>query len=144
MTIKREAALHEAGHAVAAYRSRFHNIVGTINLEEYGAGNINVSLSRKKLEAGGKPTDLSAQKDKEVAADLVVVLCSGLVAERMAEKSETGLNANPECAEPDYELASQHLSRVGLSKKFDLYEQAAGRLLEMEWNLVTALADHLF
>jgi hypothetical protein len=144
MTIKREAAFHEAGHAVAAYRSRFHNIVGTINLEEYGAGEIYVSLSKKKLVAGGKPTDQSAQKDKEVAADLAVVLCSGLVAERMAEKSETGLKANPKCAELDHELASQQLSGAGLSKKFDLHEAAAVRLLEMEWNLVTALADHLF
>lgn len=144
MTIKREAAFHEAGHAVAAYRSRFHNIVGPINLAEYGAGEILVSLSEAKLAASGKPTDPSVQSDKEVAVDLAIVLCSGLVAERMAEKRNTGLKANPKCAEPDHIIAVQQLSGAGLSKKFDLHEQAAGKLLESEWDLISALADYLF
>ena len=143
MAIKREAAFHEAGHAVAAHRSRFHNVVGPIDLAEYGAGVIYVSLSKQKLAASGKPIDPSVQKDREVASDLAVVLCAGLVAERIAEQREDGLKSNPTCAEPDHELLRQQLSMSGLSKKFDLHEQAAQKLLESEWQLVTALAELL-
>jgi len=143
MTIKREAAFHEAGHAVAAYRSRFHSIVGTIKLAEYGAGQADVSLSKKKLVASGKPANQAAQMDKEVAADLAVVYCAGLVAERIAERMELGLKANPKCAEPDHVSALQQLSAAGLSQKLDLHERAAERLLEKDWNLVAALAENL-
>ena len=81
MTIKREAAFHEAGHAVTAHRSRFHALVGPINLRQYGAGGIFVSLSKSKLQTAGKPTDASSQKDKEVAIDLAIILSAGLVAQ---------------------------------------------------------------
>jgi hypothetical protein len=143
MTITREAAFHEAGHAVAAYRSRFHDVIGPINLADYGQGEIYVSLSKKKLATSGKSIDESAQSDKEVAIDLAVILCSGLAAERLAEKNDAELMSNPACAERDHLLAAEQLSGAGLSEKFDLHEQAATRLLENEWSLVTALAEHL-
>lgn len=143
MTIKREAAFHEAGHAIAAYRSSYHNVVGPINLAEYGSGEIYVSLSRKKLQAMGKAPDASSAKDKEVAIDLAVVLAAGLVAERLAEVREQGIIANPGCALPDHELMRQQLAEAGLSKKFDKHESTAAQLLEAEWALVRSLADYL-
>lgn len=144
MTIKREAAFHEAGHAVAAHRSRFHNVVGQINLATYGAGEIYVSLSKQKLIAEGKPATPSAQLDKEVAKDLAVVLVAGLVAERLAQESDGDLKANPMCAEPDYHLMQQNLDAAGLSKKFNLHEEAAKIVLNSNWPLVDALAAYLF
>lgn len=144
MTIKREAAFHEAGHAVAAYRSRFHNVVGEINLSAYGAGEIYVSLSKRKLTAEGKPADPSVQRDKEVAKDLAVVLAAGLVAERLAQERDGDLKANPMCAEPDYILMLEHLNAAGLSKKFNVHEEAAKAVLTGDWSLVNALATYLF
>ena len=144
MTIKLEAAFHEAGHAVVAYRSRFHNIVGPINLAEYGSGEIYVSLSRVKLQAQGKASEASAEKDKEVAVDLAVVLSAGLVAERLAEVRGQGTTANPECSAPDHEMLQQQLVGAGLSKKFDRHEGTAKQLLESEWPLVAALSAYLF
>ena len=142
MTIKREAAFHEAGHAVVAHRSKFHNIVGPINLEAYGSGETYISLSKRKLLANGKDAEPSAAKDKEVAADLAVILAAGLVAERLAESHEPGITANPECALPDHELMQQQLSGAGLSKKFDQHEGAAKQVLETEWKLVSSLAAY--
>lgn len=143
MTVKPEAAFHEAGHAVVAHRSSFHNIVGPINLAEYGSGEMYVSLSRAKLQAQGKAPNALAAKDKEVAVDLAVILAAGLVAERLAEVREQGIIANPECAAPDHKMLQQQLAESGLSKKFDRHEDAARQLLETEWPLVAALAAHL-
>lgn len=143
MTIQREAAFHEAGHAISAHRSKFHAIVGPINLQQYGAGEIFVSLSKRKLQAAGKPVAAASQKDKEVVKDLAVVLCAGLVSERLAEE-KIGLKANPNCAIPDHDLMKQQLVNAGLSARFDHYETSARQLLETKWALVTSLADLLY
>lgn len=121
MRIKREAAFHEAGHAVAAHRSSFHNIVGPIDLGAYGSGEIYVSLSKAKLQAKGKTVDASSSRDKEVAIDLAVILAAGLIAERLAEENGLGVTANPECATPDHELLRQQLAYAGLSKTHYVY-----------------------
>lgn len=143
MTIKREAAFHEAGHAIAAHRSKFHALVGPIDLKQYGAGEVFVSLSKKKLQAAGKPVTATSQKDKEVATDLAVVLCAGLVSEHIAE-DKAGLKANPNCAIPDYDLMKQHLVNAGLSARFDRHETSARQLLEAEWALLSCVADFLY
>lgn len=144
MTIKREAAFHEAGHALAAHRSKFHNIIGSINLEDYGSGEIYVSLSKEKLQTQGKAPNISAERDKEVAADLAVVLAAGLVAEQVAEVREHGLTANIKCAVPDHKLLQLQLANAGLSKKFDIHQNTARQLLEAEWSLVVDLSNYLF
>lgn len=143
MTVKREAAFHEAGHAVAAHHSKFHNIVGPINLEDYGSGEIYISLSKSKLAGHGKAADASSARDKEVVADLAVVLAAGLVAERLAEKREPGIVAIPRCALPDHELLLQQLAGAGLPEIIGPYEDQARQLLESEWGLVHKLAEHL-
>lgn len=143
MSIKREAAYHEAGHAVAAYRSKFHNVIGTINLADYGAGEIFIFLSKSKLATYGKSNDQKLQYDKEVAVDLAVVLCAGLVAERIAERLGDGITANTACAEPDHSLQKAQLKMAGLSQNYDLHETTARCLLESEWSLVAELAAML-
>lgn len=144
MTVKKEAAFHEAGHAVAAHLSKFHAVVGGINLEYYGAGEIFVSLSKTKLTVNGKATDASSERDKEVATDLAVVLSAGLVAERIAETKDSNLSANPQCAELDHKSMKRQLEGAGLSTKFDRHEEAAKKLLEDNWDLVNVVAEYLF
>ena len=144
MSIKREAAFHEAGHAIVAYRSRFHNVIAGINLERHGAGEIFISLSKKKLAAAGKSLELAALLDPEVAIDLAVILCAGLVAERIAEERDDSLKADSTCAVPDHRLMEQQLEAAGLPKKFDTHEDVAKALLISEWALVDALAERLF
>jgi hypothetical protein len=101
-------------------------------------------LSSTKLRAAGKQPDASSAMDKEVASDLAVVLSAGLAAERIAEEKQSGLTANPQCAEPDHALMKQQLVFAGLHASIDQYEEAARRLLEAEWPLVTELAEFLF
>lgn len=144
MTIKREASFHEAAHAVLANLSKYHAIVGDINLQNYGAGEIFISLSKSKCAAGGKPQDASAQKDKDVAKDLAVVLCGGFAAEKIAAKIDASLNPNEQCATPDYQLAEQQLQMAGLSKKYDVYQAQANQILEANWKAVETLANYLF
>jgi hypothetical protein len=103
-----------------------------------------MSLSRSKCAAGGKPQDVSAQKDKEVARDLVVVLCTGLIGEQIAAEHGDALKPNPQCAEPDHALAEQQLQMAGLSKKYDFYELQARELLQKHWASVDRLANYLY
>ena len=144
MAIKREAAYHEAAHAVLANLSKYHAIIGNINLLNYGAGEIYISLSRSKCAAGGKPQDPSAQKDKEVARDFATVLCAGLVGEQIASERDSTLTPNPECAVPDHALVEQQLQIAGLSKKHDLYQSQAREVLEKHWDTVERLATYLW
>lgn len=143
MTIQYEAAIHEAGHAIAASKSKFHGIIGTINLQDYGAGEVFIFLSKSKLLSSGKMLNSSYQSDKDVVKDLAVVLCSGLVAERIAEE-KLGYKANPECAIPDYDFMKEQLRNAGLSQKFDFYEKISRQLLLANWPLVISLAEHLY
>jgi hypothetical protein len=143
MTIKREAAFHEAGHVLAAYRSKFHALVGPVNLQQYGAGEACISLSKKKLHAAGKHLAAVHQSDKDVATDIAVVLCAGLVSEQLAEE-KVGLKADPNAAIPDYDLMKQQLKNAGLSARFDRHESSARQLLEAEWTLVCCIADFLY
>ena len=143
-TIKREAAFHEAGHAVAAHRSKFHAIVGPINLAGYGSGEVYISLSKRKLQANGKVASAAARSDKDVAADLAVVLAAGLVSERLAAAREPGLTPMPVCAVPDHELLRQELRGAGLPQELTSYEDTATQVLESEWRLVHDLAGYLF
>ena len=144
MTVKLEAAYHEAGHAVAGYFSQFHRIVGSISLAEYGAGDIYVALSVSKLQAAGMQPDVSARRHPEVAKDLAIVLSAGLVAERLAARKNSSLKPNPDCAEPDHDFLRQELKDAGLSQKFDRHETAAERILTTNWSIVEGLAQYLF
>jgi hypothetical protein len=136
-----EAAYHEAGHAIIASRSRFHRVVGAINLGRYGAGEIYISLSKGKCAAAGKAPD---QRDPEVATDLAIVLSAGLVAERIAQAHDATIEPNPECAQPDHELLRQQLMGAGLPTEFGHHEDEAQRLLESQWELLDYLAQFLF
>jgi len=118
--------------------------VGPINLQNYGSGEIFISLSKRKLAANGKIVNPSAEKDAEVAADFACVLSAGLVAERLAEELEQGIRANPECARPDHEYVRKHLKAAGLSTEFAQYEEKTRQLLQSEWDLLRDLAAILF
>lgn len=144
MDIKREAAYHEAAHAVLAYHSKYHALVGGINLLDYGAGEVYASPCKSKCAAKGKPYDANARKDKDMARDIAIVLCAGLAGERLAAEHDSNLIPNPTCAEPDHELTEQVLQLAGLSKKYDHYEAQARDLLKLHWPTVDHLAKYLF
>jgi len=143
MAIKREAAYHEAAHAVLTSISKYHAIVGDINLLSDGAGVFYLSLSKSKCAAEGKPQDSSAQMDKDVSRELATILCAGFIGEQIASERDTTLTPNPECAEPDHTLAKRQLQAAGLSKKYDRYQSQARELLENHWNTVERLAEYL-
>ncbi|TGG89378.1 hypothetical protein E4656_20035 [Natronospirillum operosum] len=144
MTIKKEAAFHEAAHAVTAYYSKFHSIVLGIDLEDYGAGEIFVSLSKSKCIENGKPPSAETAKDKEVSKELAVILCSGYVGELIAAETDPSLNPSRSSAGPDYQLAVQNLKAAGLSHKYDFHHDNARTFLESKWDVVNKLAEHLF
>lgn len=143
MTIKREAGYHEACHATLAERSRFHRLVGAINLAEYGQGETYVSLSKQKLVAAGKPPTAAAAQDPEVARDLALILVAGYVGEQIAATLDNSIVPNLDCAAPDHELARQQLSAAGLPEDFSSFEIEARCLLEAEWPRVRLVADYL-
>ncbi|RBW56096.1 hypothetical protein DS906_13915 [Ruegeria sp. A3M17] len=144
MKIKLEAAYHEAGHIVAAKRSIFHDVVGGVDLEAYGAGGTHISLSKTKLRNAGKIQSPSSQHDKDVAKDLAVVLTAGFAAEQIAAQKNLALTPNRQCADPDYDFLDDVLQNAGLSRKTDRAELAAHTLLTQEWEKVERIAALAF
>jgi hypothetical protein len=143
MTIKREAGYHEACHAVLAERSRFHRLVGPVNLAAYGQGEIYISLSKQKLSAAGKTPTAAAAQDPEVARDLALILVAGYIGEQIAATFDNSIVPNLDCAVPDHELARQQLSAAGLSEDLANFEVEAHDLLKAEWSRVQVVADFL-
>lgn len=115
--------------------------MGPINLLHYGAGDIYVSLSKGKCAAARKTAD---PRDPEVATDLAILLCAGLVAEQLAHARDATIQPNPECAAPDHALLTQQLEAAGLPRELSQYEVEAKRRLESQWELLRDLADYLF
>ncbi len=143
MDIKKEAAFHEAGHAVMAYLATYHGLVAGIDLKDYGAGEIYVGLLKSKCVSAGVPATAETAKRPEVAIDLGRVLVAGLVAELIAAERDESLSPNPICARPDHDLMRQQLMNAGLSKKFDRLEVVTRRTLEENWSAVDELAEFL-
>jgi ATP-dependent Zn protease len=144
MSIQIEAAYHEASHAVLAHYSLYHALVGDINLLNYGAGQLDISLSKSKCIKNGKAPDASSITDKEVIKEFASILCAGLVGEIIASEKNPNVTPNSTCAIPDQTLAKQLLGNAGLSKKFDLHEQTARNIIEEKWDQVECLAQYLF
>lgn len=140
MKIKLEAAYHEAGHVVAAKCSKFHDVVGGIDLEAYGAGRSNISLSKSKLQSAGKIPNPGIEYEKEVVQDLAVVLTAGHAAEKIAKQKNEALRPDRKCADPDYNLLDDFLQKSGLSRKTDRAENLAYELLSQEWDKVEKIA----
>lgn len=143
MTIKKEAAYHEAAHALIAHRSTFHEFLGPINLADYGAGEAFVSLAKSKLKNAGKPASPNSQKDKNVTRDLAEILVAGYVAEQVAAEKDSSLKPNAKCAKPDHDLLQQQLAAAGLSKKYDRFQSQVKAKLEKEWPLLEMIAAFL-
>lgn len=144
-TIKREAAFHEAGHAIVACKSAFHSLAnGTIRLEKYGAGVAPVSLSRSKLREAGKVPSAAAVTDPDVAKDLAIILAAGLVAEQVAQSMGEHVTANSSCAAPDHAFMRQSLENAGLQSDIQNSESIARQMLQSEWPLLLRLANLLF
>jgi len=143
VTIKPEAAYHEAGHAIMAYLSKYHLLAGPIELADYGAGEAYIGLIPSKLTSAGIEADEAAQRNPDVAKDLGRVLVAGLMAERIAAEHDPALTPNPTCAQPDYAMLVQQLAAAGLSRKYDRLETEARATLEAHWDKVEALAGWL-
>ncbi|WP_085034893.1 hypothetical protein [Ensifer aridi] len=144
MTIKLEAAYHEAGHVVVALVSSYHNVVSGIDLYQYGAGAADVSVSGSKCKAAGKPADESIRKDKDVARGTATILMAGYQAEQIAASLNEDLKPNRRCADPDYELALQVLQEAGLAKKTDHAERDAKAILQANWPVIEKIAQAAF
>ncbi len=144
MCIKKEAAYHEASHAVVANLSIFHSLVDQIDLKNYGSGETFISLSKRKLIAKGKSADSSNQHDKEVIIDMVVILCAGIVGEEIASEKHEAIIPDSTCSEPDKEFALELLQEAGLDDNLNIYNKSARKILVDEWDNVESLANALF
>lgn len=144
MAIRKEAAYHEAAHAVIAHYSKYHSLVKEINLMNFGAGEIFVSLSKSKCLRNNKPGDATARFDPDVAKELAVILCAGYRGEVIAAQKDSLVIPDESCSEPDYELAVQELKGAGLSRRYNFHQQTGTELLMLHWDHVEILANKLF
>lgn len=144
LSIKREAAYHEAGHAVVASLAVYHGLAGPIDLKAYGAGSADIGLLKSKCALANVQAHEETAKLPEVAKDLGRILVAGLIAEQIASVHDNSIVPNAACANPDHEMLRRHLSNAGLSKKFDFLETESRKILEENWRAVEVLATMLY
>ena len=143
------AAYHEAGHAVCAVASRYHNLVYPISVAGAGAfGEAPVALSRSKVQAGGKPTEVAAAvADPDISADAAVVFLAGYAAEARYCRSVAGAGEAAELdrgpSNNDYRMAADALARAGVENTFHDLEAAATVRVEELWPVVSEFANEL-
>lgn len=135
-----EAAYHEAGHAVLARKSTYHEVVGEVSLGSYKSGVTAVSLSKRKLLRAGKPADSSACRDPDVAREIAAILCGGLVAEQIAKEKGRKLSPTLDPAASDHQFARDQLAGAGLDTELTPHQAQAGALLREHWDHVERLA----
>ena len=143
MTATREAAFHQAGHAVATHLSRFHVLVQPVSVDPYGTGEWTAGLSRRKLEAADKIVDPAARADPEVATSIATILCAGLSSELIAASKDAALDPDPARSSGDFALARQELRLSGLPEDLGPHESSAAALLAAHWADVERIADAL-
>jgi hypothetical protein len=129
------AAHHEAGHAVAAIYSRFHNLPGELVASANGHGENFAGLSGRKCSAAGKEPN---PRDKEIASDLALIACAGFEAEVRCT-GEIGGSADVHAAKADYDLAKQVLGNASLKHA----KRGAALLIEQRWPEVRQVASAL-
>jgi hypothetical protein len=143
MTSRLAAAFHHAGHAVATHVSEYHVLALPLRIDAYGAGEVTAALSRRKLAAGDKSPDASSRADPGVAASIAVVLCAGLMSERIAAARGASFAPDPERSTGDFAMARAELAQAGISSNTEPYEEAATALLTQHWTSVHRLAERL-
>jgi hypothetical protein len=137
---RKAAAYHEAGHVVAALHSNYHNIVHTISVEDYGAGETFISVSKEKCRAAGKK---ASQVDPDIVKEFAVILKAGLAAEIIAGRIDTSVVGDATASKQDDELLTQQLRIVGIQSTPDLFLSEASKMLVRHWDEVDALAKRL-
>ena len=98
---KMVAAMHEAGHAVIAVKSKHHLICRDIVTDNSGAGITYVS--RQATSPG----------NLEAAKEYAVILLAGFAVERKLRDDGDDVVPNRESAEPDYVMARSALQECG-------------------------------
>ncbi|MGH8797911.1 MAG: hypothetical protein ACREXI_12705 [Caldimonas sp.] len=143
VTTSREAAFHQAGHAVATHLSRFHILVHPVSVDPYGTGEWIAGLSRRKLEAAAKIVDVAVRTDPEVATSIATILCAGLSSELIAASKDAALKPDPARSSGDLALARHELRLSGLPEDIGPHESRAEALLAAHWADVERVADAL-
>lgn len=143
MTNSREAAFHQAGHAVATHLSRFHILAQGLKIDAYGSGEMTAALSRRKLMGADKIADAAARADPEVAVSIAVILCAGLVSEQIAAAKDPTLKPDPTRSAADSAAMRQELRGAGLPEDAEPHETNATLLLTAHWHRVEAIAEAL-
>jgi hypothetical protein len=133
------AAFHEAGHAVLAVASRFHNVVLPISIQD-AYGETFVSMSKTKVQASGRSPDVrAAQADPEIATDAAIVFLAGLASERRhcQDKADASLSRN------DYTLAERVLGMANVRTPFAELEVEAAKRVDQLWPVIVEFAEEL-
>lgn len=138
-----EAAFHHAGHAVAAHLSKFHVLALPLRIDAWGSGEITAALSRRKLLAAEKIASTTARADPDVAESIAVILCAGLVSERLAAAHRISVTPDPARSSGDLQMARTELRQAGLSDDTQPHEDKAAALLASHWSRVQRLAERL-
>jgi hypothetical protein len=141
------AAYHEAGHVVCAVASRYHNLVMPITVEN-AYGEAPISLSKSKVRAGGKPTEVEASlADPEIATDAAIVFLAGFAAEvRYCQiVVDGGGKAKPDrsLSNNDYEAVAFVLGKANVKTPLAELEAAAAEHVAQLWPIITDFAEEL-
>lgn len=137
------SAIHESAHAVAAYISKYHFLIGDISLQSDDLGETFVSLSKKKVIAAKLPVDLNViMKNKDVLTDIAVIFYSGYFAEVFYSK-KNNLKVDISFSKNDFNTVMELEKKGGINLDKDEINQITVKLIEENWNAIEALANVL-
>jgi len=156
-------AHHEAAHAVLTHISKFHSLIGAmqvshpilneggdeifpaIRLASEHIGDTRVLLSKKKLARAGKPTGLEVLTDPDYVEDASVIYLAGFAAELYYCKLNAQLPKNyilnRTYSDNDYNAVKELISKAGLPKdKMSFYETQASAAVARNWRHIQEFA----
>jgi hypothetical protein len=141
MSSHRITAYHEAAHAVVAYLSQYHGLIGGLSLTSPETGDALIRLSRKKLLAAGKQVDNTALDDPEVRIDAAVIRLAGYAAEEhyASMHPDQDVEPNKSFSANDYAEARGLIGDAGVRR----LEPQVRALVSSEWAAIQALAAKL-
>lgn len=128
------ASHHEAAHAVAAYLSTYHGLLGNFSANADGSGDATVRLSRRKVTAAGIAL-LGAEDHRQVRREGAMIRLVGFAAEvRLASMGDS--LADRSMSGNDYMEAERLIGQVHVEE----VAREAGEFVESQWDAIADLA----